>query len=305
MKAAVYRKYGPPSVIHIEQLEKPRLEDNEVRIKVVASSVTAADVRVRSSDFPAYFWLPARLIFGLFKPKKTILGHEFSGVVESVGKHVTRFKEGDTVFGTTTLLTTGGYAEYLCVPESWNHGVISKAPKALPLSHVAALPIGAMTALFLLKKADIQSGDSIIIYGASGSVGTYAIQIAKAFGASVTGVCSSRNIELVKSIGANLVIDYTVEDYSLSTKKYDICLDAVGKTSKSRAKKILKKDARYISVNMFTKELQQNLEQVAQMVDSGSLKPIIDKTYSLDEVVEAHEYVDMGRKKGNVLIRID
>ncbi len=304
MKAVVYTKYGLPGVLKQMEIDKPRPKNNEILVKIHAATVTSGDVRLRGSDFPPLFWLPARLILGLFKPKKTILGHELSGVVEEIGKEVTKFKVGDEVFGTTTMLKTGSYAEYICLPEEWKHGLVGLKPVNLNFQESAALPIGGMTALFLLEKANITKEKNILIYGASGSVGSYAVQLARHFGSSVTGVCSTSNLEMVKSLGAEKVIDYKKEDYASLKKEFDIVFDAVGKTTKSKAKNILKKGGVFVSVKMLTHERTEHLLKLKDLAETGVLKPFIDKVYPLEEIVSAHEYVDKGHKKGNVVIRI-
>lgn len=304
MKAVVYSSYGSPDVLQLSEVAKPEPKPNELLVKVFAASVTAGDVRLRASDFPPLFWLPARLMFGLFKPKKKILGHEFAGVVEAVGSKVTTFASGDEVFGTTTMLTTGSYAEYLCVPESWKSGVVAKKPESLSFDESATLPVGAMTALFLLKKAKIDKSKKVLVYGASGSVGSFAVQLAHYFGKSATGVCSTSNVEMVKSLGAIEVIEYNKQDYSALDEEFEIAFDAVGKTNKSTANRVLKKNGSFVSINMITSEKHDVLLELKRMADEGHLKPYIDKTYSLDQIVEAHEYVDSGRKRGNVAIKI-
>ena len=304
MRAAVYTEYGPPEVLKLTEVDKPRPKDNEILVKIHAATVTSGDVRLRSSDFPALFWLPARLIFGLFKPKKSILGHELSGVVEDKGKNVTKFNIGDHVFGTTTMLNAGSYAEYICLPQEWKHGVVAIKPKKLNFKEAAALPIGAMTAMYLLEKAEVSKSKKVLIYGASGSVGSYAVQLAKFHGTSVTGVCSEANFEMVKSLGAENLIDYKKEDYSLLPKKFDIIFDAVGYTTKSKAKKALNKGGRFVSVKMLTKEKTEHLLKIRKLAEEEKLIPFIDKTFLLDEIVKAHEYVDQGHKKGNVVIEI-
>ena len=302
MKAAVYSSYGSPSVLGLTEIERPSPKSNEVLIKIHVATVTAGDIRLRASDFPPLFWLPARLIFGLFKPKKKILGHEFAGVVEAVGDQVSKFTIGDEVFGTTTMLSTGSYAEYVCVPEVWKSGVIARKPKNLSFEESAALPVGAMTALYLLKKAKIDLSKKVLIYGASGSVGSYAVQLAHHLGKSVTGVCSTSNIDMVKSLGADEVIDYKTQDYTKLFQDFDIVFDAVGKTSKAVARKILKDSGVFVSVNMLTSEKLEDLLEIKQMAEAEKLKPFIDMTYSLDQIVEAHKYVDSGRKRGNVVV---
>ncbi len=304
MKAVIYEEYGPPEVLKLKQLEKPQPKDNEILVKIHAATVTSGDVRLRSSDFPPLFWLPARLIFGLFKPKKKILGHEFAGVVEETGKNVSKFNVGDEVFGTTTMLKTGSYAEYICLPEKWKGGVLNLKPQNLSFHEAAALPVGAMTAIYLLEKAKLKNGQNVLIYGASGSVGSYAVQIATQKGSRVTGVCSTSNFEMVRSLGTENIIDYKKEDYSEGNEKFDIIFDAVGKTTKSKAKKILKTGGAFVSIKTMTKEKDENLKLIKEMAEKGILKPFIDRYFKLDEIVKAHEYVDGGRKKGNVVIDI-
>ncbi|QLG45869.1 NAD(P)-dependent alcohol dehydrogenase [Costertonia aggregata] len=304
MKAVVYSKYGAPEVLQLKELDKPVPKPNEILVKVFATSVTSGDVRLRASDFPPLFWLPARLIFGLFRPKKQILGHEWSGVIEQLGSKVSKFKIGDEVFGTTTMLKTGAYAEYMCIPEHWSQGVVTKKPKQLSHKEAAVLPIGSMTALFLLQKANIQRDQKVLIYGASGSVGSYAVQIANYFGIRVTGVCSTRNIEMVEQLGAETVIDYKKQDYTQSPERYNIVFDTVGKTSKSAAKKVLKDNGKFVTTKILTKESKELLLQARQLAETEKIKPFIDKEYSLENMVETHRYVDSGRKRGNVSVVI-
>ncbi|MEZ4805469.1 MAG: NAD(P)-dependent alcohol dehydrogenase [Bacteroidia bacterium] len=304
MKAVTYKKYGPPSVLTVVDVEKPTPKHNEVLVKIHATTVTSGDVRLRSSDFPGIAWLFVRLIYGLFKPKKEILGHEFSGTIEAIGKDVTKYKVGDEVIGTPTMLSSGSYTEYLSIPENRKKGVLAIKPKALSFNEAAALPVGGMTALFLLQKAKLNKGQSVLIYGASGSVGSIAIQIAKAYRAVVTAVCSSSNFDMVKSLGADATLDYQIEDYSLIDEKFDVVLDAVGKTSRSKATKILKKVGQFVTVQALTKPGQQHLNKLCELADEGKLKPFINKTFPLSDMAEAHEYVDKGRKRGNVAIEV-
>jgi len=304
MKAVVYEKYGLPNVLKLKEVKKPEPTDDEFLVKIHAATVTSGDVRLRASDFPFLLWLPARLVLGLFKPKKRILGHEFAGIVEKTGKNSTNFKVGDKVFGTTTMLKKGSYAEYICLPQKWKHGVVESMPEQLSFKEAAALPIGAMTAIYLLEKANLKKGQKILVYGASGSVGSYAVQIAKQQGAVVTGVCSSSNFEMVKSLGIEKLIDYKKEDYSAISEKFDVIFDAVGKTSKSKAKKVLNSKGTFVSVKMLTKEKQEHLKQIKELAENELIKPFIDRTFDLNELVEAHEYVDTGRKRGNVIIEI-
>ncbi|MDN3204083.1 NAD(P)-dependent alcohol dehydrogenase [Algoriphagus sediminis] len=304
MKAAVYQHYGPPEEIEIKEVPKPKPKENEILVKIFATSVTSGDVRLRKSDFPPLFWLPARIIFGLFTPKKKVLGHEFSGVVEEVGSSITKFEVGQEVFGTATLLPNGSYAEYICVPETWKHGVIEHKPKGVSHEKSATLPVGCMTAMFLLEKAKAQSTQKILIYGASGSVGSFAIQLAKNMGLEVTAVCSTEKIEMVKELGAYHVIDYKKEDFTRSGKSFDVVFDSVGKSSKSQGRKVLKNGGSFVSVNMMTKERSEHLLKIKKLAEEGKIKAYIDKTFTLDQIVEAHRYVETGRKSGNVAIKI-
>lgn len=304
MKAAIYTKYGPPDVLKLVDIEIPQPKGNELLVKIYATTVTSGDVRLRSSDFPPAAWLFARLMFGLFKPKREILGHELSGIVEAVGKDITKYKVGDEIVATPTMLNSGSYAEYICIPEERKKGVLGLKPKNLSFKEAAALPVGGMTALFLLNKAKLSKGQDVLVYGASGSVGSYAIQIAKAQGATVIAVCSNANFDMVKSLGADNVIDYRKEDYSLLEKKFDIVFDAVGKTSKSKAKKVLKQGGLFVSIASLTSLKQEHLNKLHELAEEGKVKPHIDKCFPLSDIVAAHEYVDKGRKRGNVVIKI-
>ncbi len=305
MKAVIYKKYGPPDVLTLVEMEKPQPKDNEMLVKIQATTVTSGDVRLRSSNFPPVAWLFVRLMFGLFKPKKEILGHEFSGIVEAIGKDLTKYKIGDEIIATPTMLKTGSYAEYICIPEERKKGVLGLKPKNLSFREAAALPVGGMTALFLLDKAKLRKRQQVLIYGASGSVGSYAIQIAKAKGATVVAVCSSANFDMVKSLGVDRVIDYRKEDYSLLADRFDIVFDAVGKTSKSKAKKVLKEAGSFVSVQSLTSPTQAHLDKLMELVEKQQIKPYIDKSFSLSEMVAAHEYVEQGRKRGNVVVEME
>lgn len=304
MQAAIYTKYGPPNVLQLVDIEKPQPKDNEILVKIGATTVTSGDARLRSSNFPPVAWLFVRLMFGLFKPKKEILGHEFSGIVEAIGKDVTKYKIGDEIFATPTGLKTGSYAEYICIPQERKKGVLALKPKNLSFKEAAAIPVGGMTALFLLNKAKLSAGQQVLVYGASGSVGSYAIQIAKAQGATVVAVCSRSNFDMVKSLGADSAIDYKTEDYSLLDGKYDIVFDAIGKTSKSKAKKVLKKGGSFVTVEALTNPTQEHLNSLKELAEQQKIKPYIDRCFQLSEIVAAHQYVDKGRKKGNVVIEI-
>lgn len=314
MKAIICTNYGPPEVLQLRDVEKPTPRDNEVLIKIFATAVTSSDTIVRSFFVPR--WSMAGMMMGLFmgftKPRNPILGMVLAGEVESAGKDVERFIKGDQVFGSTAKspvkIRFGAYAQYTCLPES---SMLVFKPSNLSYQEAAAIPYGGQLAFYYLKKGNIQSGQKVLIYGASGAVGTSAVQIAKSFDAEVTGICSTTNLELVKSLGADTVIDYTQEDFSKKGELYDLILDAVPmamakrKSLKSRAKNSLTPNGKYISVDdglalphiedfIFLKEL----------VEAGKLKPVIDRSYPLEHMIEAHRYVDKGHKKGNVVITI-
>ena len=253
----------------------------------------------------AFFTFVVRLSFGLKRPRKPILGYELSGEVEKVSKDVSLFSPGDLVHGSTTGLRTGAYAEYVCLPEEWNKGVVAKKPSNITHGEAATVPTGGMAALHILRKADIRRGQRVLIYGASGCVGTYAVQLAKHMGAEVTGVCSGRNQELVRSLGADDVIDYTKEDIAKEGQVYDVVFDAVGKISKKTGRRALRKGGTYLSTNSLTAETTEKMAYLGKLLDTGEIKAFIDRTYPLEEAAEAHRYADTGHKRGNVVITID
>ncbi len=310
MKAIVCTKYGPPEVLELTEVEKPVPRANEVLIRIYATTVHVGDTKIRSlkpgmGPIKDLIFRPLmRIILGFRGPRRSILGVELAGEIEAIGSNVTLFKKGDQVFAATHM-RFGAYAEYICLPEN---AAIATKPSNMTYAQAAAVSNGGITALIVLRKAKVQRGQKVLIYGASGSVGTFAVQLAKNLGAQVTGVCSAANLEMVKSLGADEVINYQVSDFTLNGETYDVIFDAVGKLSRSQVRPALKKSGRYLNVltdsGNGAKPIVADLIYLKEIIEAGKLKSIIDRSYKLEDMVEAHSYVDKGHKKGNVVVNV-
>ena len=323
MKAIVYERYGPPEVLQLKEVEKPTPKDNEVLIKTHATTVTSGDWRVRSLSVPVGFGLISRLVFGISRPRQPILGTELAGEIESVGKDVNKFKVGDQVFAFSGA-SMGCHAEYKCMPED---GAVALKPPNLTYDEAAAISFGGTTALDFLRRGKLQRGERVLVNGASGGVGTAAVQLARHFGADVTGVCSTANVELVRSLGATHVVDYTKEDFTRNGETYDVIVDTAGTAPFSRSKASLKEGGRllmvlgglpdmlqipWVSMTSSKKVIAgpaagraEDLRFLAGLAEAGEFKPVIDRRYPFEQIAEAHSYVDTGHKKGNVIITLE
>ena len=325
MKAIVCTKFGPPDVLQLQEVAKPAPKDNEVLIRIYATTVTAADCELRGLKVPLAFRLPLRIYLGRIRPGPIILGQELAGEIEAVGKDVKRFRKGDQVFGWSGL-GLGAYAEYKCLPED---GVLAIKPANISYEEAAVLAVGGLDAVHFLRKGHIQSGEKVLIHGAGGSIGTFAVQLAKYFGAEVTAVDSTGKLDMLRSIGADQVIDYTQEDFTKSGETYDVIFDVVGKSSFSRSVRSLTHNGRYLLGNSrlsqrvrgqwtsrrsskqvilwearAASEYTEDFKFLTELIEAGKIHSVIDRCYPLEQTAEAHRYVDTGHKKGNVVITV-
>jgi len=322
MKAVIWTSYGPPEVLCLREVEKPVPKDSEVLVRIIATSVFAGDCELRKFDFPVAFWLPLRLMFGLIKPRIRIMGQEFAGVIEAVGRDVDGFREGDEVFAPTPA-SLGAYAEYLCLPSTH---AIARKPASMGFAEAATVPVGGLNALHFLRKASVKAGDRVLINGAGGGIGTLAIQLAKGIGATVTAVDHPDTLAALRNLGADHVIDYTREDFTRNGERYDVIIDIVGKSPYARSVNSLASNGRYILGNprlagMLRALLtsltggkkvivavapyrKEDLERLAMLIDEGKFRAVVDATWPLEKITEAHAYVDSGRKTGSVAITV-
>jgi 2-desacetyl-2-hydroxyethyl bacteriochlorophyllide A dehydrogenase len=328
MKAIVWTEYGPPDVLHLKEVTTPTPQDNEVLIRIYATTVTAGDCEQRSLKLPFWLALPMRAYVGLIRPTRiTILGMELAGKIEAVGNDVTRFRSGDQVFAATGFARMGTYAEYICLPEEPEDGALALKPATMTYEEAAAVPVGGLEALHFLRQVAIQSGQKVLINGAGGTIGTFAVQLAKYFGAEVTGVDSMGKLDMLRSIGADQVIDYTREDFTDSGETYDVILDVVGKSSFSGSIRSLKQNGRYLLANPGLSQMvrgrwtsrtssnkvifgaahlkTEDLLSLKELIEAGKLTSVIDRCYPLEQIVEAHRYVETGQKQGHVVITVD
>jgi len=305
VKAVVCTRYGRPEVLRVEELATPVPRENEVRIRVLATAVTSSDCYVRGLNLSLAYRIMARLALGWNAPRQPVLGMVLSGEVDSVGPDATSFEVGQPIFGFNRH-RFGTYAQYVCWPED---GLLATRPANLTDEEAAAIPYGGLLALHFLRKADVRAGQRVLVYGASGAVGTSAVQLARHLGAHVAGVCSAANMDLVASLGATTVIDYTREDFTDRAARYDLIFDAVGKRKSAaalrRCRQVLAPGGTFVSVDDGTPKLRrEDLVLLGELATKGEIRPVIDRTYALDDIVEAHRYVDNGHKRGNVVIAI-
>ncbi len=325
MKAVVCTAYGPPDVLQLIEVEKPTPKDGDVLIRIHATTVSRADCEIRRFHFPSWIWLPLRLYFGVFKPRFRVLGQEFAGQVEAVGKDVTSFAPGDRVFGTTGI-GLGAHAEYICLREDSDTGDLAKIPANMKTAESAAVPYGGTEALRFLRKGNIQGGQKVLIIGAGGSFGTFAVQLAKFFGAEVTAVDSAGKLDMLRSIGADHVIDYAEQDVTASGDAYDLIFDVVCRVPLSRLLRILRPNGHALLANPQTSHVvhglwssmtsnkkvtfgiasgsKEDLPFLGELIEAGKLRPVIDRRYPLDEIVEANRYAETEQKKGNIVIEV-
>jgi NADPH:quinone reductase-like Zn-dependent oxidoreductase len=302
MKAVVYTRPGSPDVLQLEEVEKPIPSEDEILVSVYATTVTPGDCNLRRFPIPVLFWLLMRVLYGVRRPRGRILGSDVAGDIEAVGKDVNLFRKGDRVFASTEM-SFGANAEYVSMPEA---GVVAKKPANMTYEEAAAVPFGALAALFFLRKGGIQRGQRVLINGASGGVGTFAVQLAKAFGTDVTGVCGTANLELVRSLGADEAIDYTKEDFTESGELYDLIFDAVGKSSLSECREVLPPYGTYVTTQEgLARHSKEDLVFLRELIEAGKIRSVIDRRYSLEKIAEAHRYVETGHKTGSVVIHVE